>query len=173
GFPFLGDPEDIADDPTFFAPWSRRNMTPGPNGPQPAPRTEASLQAINAAYQAGRVFHGDAALRIIDWRPYLEHERDMHNVHQSFVVRQRMIDFAGHADNQVIWFTDARPEEEFDHVPMALEVIHEWMENIQAHPQRSVAENRPALAVDSCFATDGSLIARGEGVWDGALDDRP
>ena len=33
--------------------------------------------------------------------------------------------------------------------------------------------NKPAAAVDSCFATNGSLIASGDGVWDGILDSKP
>ena len=174
GFPFLYSEEDVMGDPSLFDPWSRRNMTLSEDPAVPAPRTEGSLEAMNGAYTSGMVFHGDSGgIPIIDWRPYLEHELDMHNVHQSFVVRQRMEDFAGHADNQVIWFTDARPEEDFSHVPLALEVIEDWMANIRANPDQSVADNRPALAQDSCFATDGTLIARGDGVWDGALDDAP
>ena len=50
--------------------------------------------------------------------------------------------------------------------------MDEWMANIAAHPNRSVARNRPDRAVDSCFATDGSLIASGARVWDGVLDSR-
>ncbi|MGB1203748.1 MAG: DUF6351 family protein, partial [Alloalcanivorax venustensis] len=174
GFPFLYSEEDVMGDPSLFDPWSRRNMTLSEDPAVPAPRTEGSLEAMNGAYTSGMVFHGDSGgIPIIDWRPYLEHELDMHNVHQSFVVRQRMEDFASHADNQVIWFTDARPEEAFSHVPLALEVIEDWMANIRANPDQSVAENRPALARDSCFATDGTLIARGDDVWDGALDDAP
>jgi len=174
GFPFLYSEADVMGDPSLFDPWSRRNMTLSEDPSVPAPRTEGSLQAMNGAYTSGMVFHGDSGgIPIIDWRPYLEHELDMHNVHQSFVVRQRMVDFAGHADNQVIWFTDARPEEAFSHVPMALQVIEDWMANIRANPGRSVADNRPALAQDSCFATDGTLIAHGDDVWDGALDDAP
>ncbi len=174
GFPFLYSEEDVMGDPSLFDPWSRRNMILSADPAVPAPRTEGSMRAMNGAYTSGMVFHGDSGgIPIIDWRPYLEHELDMHNVHQSFVVRQRMEAFAGHADNQVIWFTDARPEEDFSHVPMALEVIEDWMANIRANPDQSVADNRPALAQDSCFATDGTLIARGDDVWNGALDDAP
>ena len=36
----------------------------------------------------------------------------MHNSHQSFASRQRMLDHDGNASNQVIWFSDARPEGE-------------------------------------------------------------
>jgi hypothetical protein len=84
-----------------------------------------------------------------------------------------MLNYDGDASNQVIWFTDARPDVAFDQTGMALQVMDEWMRNIAAHPDRSVAANKPAAAVDSCFATDGSLIARGSGVWNGILDSKP
>ncbi|ASK36251.1 hypothetical protein CEK62_18625 [Alcanivorax sp. N3-2A] len=173
GFPFLGEPADVLADPSIFDPWSSRNMTLSSDPAVPAPRTEGSLQAMNGAYTSGMVFRGDAPIPIIDWRPYLEEQLDMHNVHQSFVTRQRLIDFAGNADNQVIWFTDARPDEEFDNVPMALKVIDDWMANIRDNPEGGVAGNKPAAAQDACFATDGTLVARGDDVWNGVLDDQP
>jgi hypothetical protein len=43
--------------------------------------------------------------------------------------------------------------------------------NIKANPQAGVAGNRPETAVDACFATDGSLIAQGNDVWGGVLND--
>jgi hypothetical protein len=117
------------------------------------------------------VFDGDIDIPIIDWRHYLEDELDMHHSHQSFAARQRMLDHGG-AGNQVIWFTDARPAVAFDQTPLAFEVIDEWMRNIKTHPWRSVTTNRPARAVDSCFATDGTLLHSGTDVWAGVLDDR-
>ena len=81
-----------------------------------------------------------------------------------------MLNYDGDASNQVIWFTDARPARVFDQTPMALAVMDQWMRNIAAHPERGVGGNKPADAVDSCFATDGSLIARGTDVWNGILD---
>ncbi|MCH2558671.1 MAG: DUF6351 family protein [Alcanivorax sp.] len=171
-FPFLGaSPQDALNDPSIFDPWSSRNMTLSPDGTQPAPRTEGDLEAMNGAYDSGMVFRGKADIPIIDYRPYLEHELDMHNVHQSFVVRQRMEEFAGNADNQVIWFADARPEEDYSAVPLALEVIDDWMANLRANPSAGVAANKPELAVDACFETDGTVIARGDDVWNGALND--
>lgn len=106
----------------------------------------------------------------------------MHNSHQSFSARQRIINNMGDADNQVIWFTDARPtdlsnpsrprpNEEFDQTWMALDVLHEWVMNIQANPDLSIDENKPADAVDSCFESDGSLIASGADVWNGILEE--
>ncbi len=167
GFPFAGDL-------TFenFDPWSSRNMNLSPDGGvTPAPRTEGDRAAMNAAYTSGMEFQGDIDIPVIDWRHYLEDELDMHHSHQSFASRQRMLNADGDASNQVVWFTDARPARAFDQTPMAFEVIDEWMANIAAHPDRSVGENRPDRAVDSCFDTSGALIAAGEDVWAGVLDD--
>ena len=148
------------------------NLSPD-GGITPAPRTEGDVQAMGAAYDSGMVFDGDIDIPVIDWRHYLEDELDMHHSHQSFAARQRLLDHDGDAGNQIIWFTDARPAVAFDQTPMAFEVIDEWMANIAAHPERSVAENRPPAAVDSCFATDGTLLDAGPDVWDGVLDDGP
>jgi hypothetical protein len=168
GFPFAGE---LA--PENFDPWSSRNMTLSPDaGATPAPRTAGDLEAARAAYTSGMQFQGDIDIPVIDWRHYLEDDLDMHNTQQSFAARQRMLNADGDASNQVIWFTDARPEAQFDQTPMAFEVIDEWMANIAAHPRRGVARNKPAEAVDSCFATDGTLIASGRRVWSGILDDR-
>ena len=161
-------------DPAQFDPWSARNMALSPDGGvTPAPRTVGSRAAIAAAYNSGLVFTGRIDIPIIDWRHYLEDQLNMHNSRQSFVSRLRMLDHDRQADNQVIWFTDARPAVAFDQTPMALEVMDEWMLNIQAHPERGVGRNRPPLAVDSCFNTAGALIASGSTVWNGVIDNRP
>lgn len=165
GFPFLGEPT-----PDNFDPWSRRNMNLSDTD-APAPRTRGDMQAIQALYNSGMVFDGQLDIPVIDWRHYLEEELDMHNSHQSFSARQRILNRMGNAHNQLIWFTDARPERSFDQTMQALEVLDEWVMNIKNNPSRGVAGNKPASAVDACFATDGSLIAQGDDVWSGVLDD--
>jgi hypothetical protein len=155
--------------------WSARNMLLSPDGgATPAPRREGDRTAQYAAYRSGMVFRGKIDIPVIDWRHYLEHRLDMHNSHQSFASRQRMLNYDGDASNQVIWFTDARPgTPQSDQTPQAFLVLDEWIGNIQANPELGVAGNKPAAAVDSCFATNGSLIASGTGVWSGILDDDP
>ncbi|WP_202862986.1 DUF6351 family protein [Ornithinimicrobium murale] len=166
GFPFVGDVS-----PASFDPWSSRNMDLSPDGLTPAPRAAGDLAAIRALYTSGMQFQGDIDIPIIDVRHYLEDELDMHNTQQSFATRQRMLNVDGDASNQVIWFVDARPQEAADLTGQAFAVIDQWMANIEAHPGLGVAGNKPGQAVDSCFATDGSLLAAGEDVWDGVLDD--
>ena len=164
----------VCGDPAQFDPWSSRNMRLSPDGGQtPAPRTAGDRAAIRAAHDSGIVFTGDIDIPIIDWRHYLEEQLDMHNTHQSFASRQRMRDHDRSAGNQVIWFTDARPDVAADQTPEALTVIDEWMANLRTRPWRGVVGNKPALAVDRCFTTAGAEIARGDHVWDGILDDRP
>ena len=145
-----------------FDPWSRRNMRlSSDGGVTPAPRREGDLSAMHAAYTRGLYFDGDVDMPMIDWRHYLEEELDMHNSHQSFASRQRMLDQDGDASNQVIWFTDARPARQVDQTPEAFGVIDEWMANIREHPDQGVAGNKPELATDRCFTTQGVEIARG------------
>lgn len=184
GFPFVGSQEDVLAGRVEFDPWSSRNMHLSPDGTQPAPRTQSDLKAIQAAYESGMVFDGQLNMPVIDWRHYLEEVLDMHNSHQSFSVRQRIINKMGNADNQLIWFTDTRPtdtsdpeepepREESNPTWMALEILHEWLMNMRANPQQSIAENKPAEALDACYKTNGELIAAGEDVWNGVLDEQP
>jgi hypothetical protein len=169
GFPFVG-----GFSPANFDPWSARNMNLSPDGGiTPAARRTADPDAVAAAYQSGMHFGGDIDIPVIDWRHYLEEELDMHHSHQSFATRRRLEQARGDADNQVIWFTDARPFAGFDQTPEAFAVMDEWMLNLLANPELGVAGNRPPLAVDRCFEFDGTEIASGDDVWDGILDSNP
>ncbi len=154
--------------PNLIDVWSWRNMALSPDGgATPAPRKEADPGAIEAAYNRGLVNRGDVQIPMIDWRNYLEEELDMHNSHQSFAARQRLLNYDGDASNQVIWFTDGGA---FDQTPMAFEVIDEWMANIADNPWKSVHENKPDAAVDTCFNVAGDVIYAGDDAWAGILD---
>ncbi len=169
GYPFAG-----ALSPANFEPWSARNMSLSPDGGvTPAARRSGSIEAIHAAYESGMRFDGHIDIPVIDWRHYLEEQLDMHHSYQSFATRRRLQLARGDADNQVIWFTDARPAVAFDQTPEAFEVIDEWMENLRENPELGVAGNRPPRAVDRCFMTNGQEIAAGDGVWNGILDAEP
>ena len=148
-------------------PQSRRRRDPG------AAQPTATPEAIRAVYETGLQFDGDVDIPIIDWRHYLEDELDMHHSHQSFATRQRMLE-RRRRRRQPGDLVHRRPAGvAFDQTAMAFEVIDEWMANIRANPDAGVAANAPPRAVDSCFATDGTLIAAGADVWDGILDDGP
>ena len=46
---------------------------------------------MRAAYTAGHVFSGKLKVPAIDHRQYMERELDMHNSHQRFAARQRVL----------------------------------------------------------------------------------
>ena len=172
GCPFF--PAPGCSNPATWDPWSRRNMRLSPDGGvTPAPRREGNMEAANAAYTSGIVFRGDIDIPIIDWRHYLE-ARARH-AQLAPVVRVAEADAQPRrrASNQVIWFTDARPARASDQTPLAFAVIDEWLANIARTPRHGVAGNKPAAAVDSCFATNGSLhrtraTTPGTGILDSA-----
>lgn len=162
--------------PNLIDPWSARNMALSADGGlTPAPRKVADPGAIETAFSSGMVNHGEIEIPMIDWRHYLEPWLDMHNSHQSFAGRQRLLNYDGDASNQVIWFTmgAASGGDRFDQTPMAFEVIDEWMRNIAANPNAGVNANKPIQAQDSCFDVDGGLIYSGSDAWSGILDDAP
>lgn len=178
GFPFFGtsaaEVNKALTIPGYFDPWSRRNINLSPAAGLPAPRTEGDPIAMRAAYTSGHVFSGQLDRPTIDHRQYMERELDMHNSHQSFAARQRVLAKMGHSDAMVIWFTDTMPG--VPKVSQSLEavaVMDEWMANIRANPGKSLRETRPARAVDSCFDVTGALIYGGDDAWDGILDNKP
>jgi hypothetical protein len=138
-----------------FDPWSLRNQR---TSPDPAPRRSGSIAAMNAAYEKGLYFDGDIDIPLIDMRQYLEERLDMHNSHQSFASRRRMLDHDGRASNQVIWFS----EPGWDTTLEAFAVMDQWL----------LSGHRPEAATDRCFTAAGVVIARGSRVWDGILDSR-
>ena len=140
--------------------WSHRNMTLEGEGGV-APRTEADLDAITAAYRAGVVFIGKIDIPIIDVRHYLDPYSDMHHSFASFATRQRMIDFQGHADQQVVWVSDR----DYNPTSRAFAVVEEWMANRLGG--KSLIDAMPVSARDTCFDGVGAIIASGQGVWDG------
>lgn len=177
GFPFFGtsaaEVGKALSIPGYFDPWSRRNMNLAAGG-TPAPRTAGSIDAMTAAYTSGHVFSGKLEVPALDHRQYMERELDMHNAHQSFATRQRVLNKAGHSDHLVVWFTDTVPgQPKASQTLQALGVMQQWLDGMRLYPAGGITGNRPAAAVDSCFDRFGAPMASGSGVWDGILDGRP
>ena len=169
GFPFLGNAT-----PDNFDPWSRRNMMLS-DTEEPAPRHEGNLEAINALYDSGMIFRGQIDIPVLDIRDWMEPILDMHNAHQSFAARQRILNEMDNGDHHLVWFSGIGPEpfpgSQFNMTLQALLVMDEWMHNILRDPKQRVAENRPDTAVDACFDYQGEILGAGDNVWSGILDD--
>ncbi len=168
---------------TTYDPWSMEdmNLSAACATGAPAPRTEAHLEAIHAAYASGHVFLGGVDdVPIIDTRDYLDPVLNMHHAQQSFATRKRLLDESGSADNQVIWFAQCAKMDLvkltnscLDNTGRAFDTIDAWIANMRAHPGKKVAGNKPPEAVDTCLAGDGSVMYAGRDAWDGILDDKP
>ncbi len=174
-FPFMGtgasEIQKALTIPGYFDPWSRKNMLVSAGTDQPAPRSKGDPIAMRAAYTSGHVFSGKLKVPAIDHRQYMERELDMHNSHQSFAARQRVLRKMGDSVNMVIWFTDTTPG-----VPKAsqsleaLAVMDRWLTNIHLNPGKSIHRNKPAEATDACYDLQGRLMYRGDDAWNGILD---
>lgn len=157
--------------PGYFDPWSSKNMLASVGAGQPMPRSVGDPIAMRAAYTSGHVFSGKLDVPAIDHRQYLERELDMHNSHQSFASRERVLQKMGNSDNMVIWFTDTVPTEPRASQSLeALAVMDRWLSNIRSNPERGIAGNKPAEATDACYDLQGQLIYRGNDAWNGILD---
>ena len=149
-------------------PYDSRNMLRSAScrepGGTPAARRSGSVDAMHKAYASGQVFTGQRlGIPMIDLRPYLDPELNMHNARQSFSVRARLLDAnPGQAKHQVIWFTRSETD-------MAGRV----MEALSVMDRRLSGGAAPAEFTDRCIDTGGAVIASGPSVWDGILDARP
>jgi hypothetical protein len=169
GAPFL-PPNTAAN----FDPWSSRNANRATSASAPAPRSKGDPIAMHAAYTSGHVFGGRLDVPAIDHRQYMERELDMHNSHQSFASRQRVLGKMGHSDHMVVWFTDTTPGvPKASQTLQALAVMDQWMTNMRLAPGKGIVGNKPAQAVDACFDLQGQPIYAGADAWDGILDARP
>ena len=162
---FGGEHSSLAD----FSPWSHHNKTSKDSNDRPARRSEGDVDAIAAAYRSGQVFMGRLSMPVIDLRHYLEPELDMHHSLESFSARLRMLREQGHADTQVIWFTQ-RPHTPVDE---AIAVMDRWLDNLRSNPEQNVADARPDDATDRCFDETGQIISSGDNVWDGIWNGKP
>jgi hypothetical protein len=158
--------------------WSQHNMTHEGDRRQ-ANRTTGDKAAISAAYKAGLVYLGMSDLPIIDLRHYLDHKLDMHHAVASFTARKRIQAAMGHSDHQLIWMAEKDDnlsrKDLLQSLPIddALLVLDQWLINIKANPDKTVAENKPASANDRCYDSQKNIIDDQNGTWDGQWNGKP
>ena len=165
----LADPFDSAN--------MRRSADCRTNPANPAPRRSGDRGAMHAAYRSGHVFTGRLDMPVIDLRQYLEPSLDMHHSRQSFSARARLQSYrgkrgdeddkgrndhdpVGNGDKQVIWFAGSEPA-----------LLQQIFDAVQVLDGYLTTGTRPAAFADRCVAADGTLIAAGDHVWDGILDE--
>ena len=123
------------------------------------------------------VFRGKLDIPVIDWRHYLEPFLDMHNSHQSFAARQRLLNYDGDASNQVIWFT-AVPAPGAPGVASTRRRRRSscstagWRTSPTIRSGASPGTSRPTQSTRASTWT-GRCSRAARDVWDGILDDGP
>ncbi|SFM33916.1 DUF6351 family protein [Rugamonas rubra] len=152
-----------AADPFDAANMQRGTACRDPAG-TPARRRAGDVAAIGKAFASGHVFTGRRLdIPLIDLRPYLEAELNMHNARQAFSARARLLEAnRAAASKQVIWVAGSNNSA----LAMAMDAL--------AVIDRYLADGAaPAAFVDQCIDAGGAAIATGPAVWDGILNQNP
>jgi hypothetical protein len=132
-------------------------------------RSVADLQAVQIAYETGRLDSGAGGLGglpIVHFRPWRDDIGDVHDAIRSASFRARLIASNGHADNHVSFFssnvgTGAGALAVME--VMSIRLADQWVENVVDDTSDDpaavkVVRNRPAGLVDACFTVTGERI---------------
>jgi hypothetical protein len=130
-----------------------------------AQRSSGDLTAIANAYKSGRVNASvNMTLPIIDYRSYLDDQKNIHTRHRTFAMMERMIKTNGTRDNMAVWtIPGTTPNNNPNLIRLGVTVMNQWLENLAAdksqtaYPAKVIAA-RPASAKDACWDTTGRRI---------------
>jgi Tannase-like family of unknown function (DUF6351) len=134
-----------------------------------ATREVADRAALRIAYQTGRVDSGSgglASVPIVQYRPYMDDDGNVHDAIRSHSFRARLIAANGNADNHVI-LVSSRVGTGAGALAVievgAIRSVDQWVENIVDDTSDDdaavkVARNKPAGLVDACYTVTGERI---------------
>jgi hypothetical protein len=131
------------------------------DGKPRAARAVADPLALRAAYRTGRTTQGAGGLPdvpIIDLRSYSDTAFDIHTYIHSYIVRERLRNANGDADNQVMWRTAGAGAGVMQ--ATAIDTMGDWLDAIAADDSDGpladkVVAGKPSSAVDGCWTTNG------------------
>ena len=135
-------------------------------------RTVADIGGLQKAYQTGRLDSGDgglASVPIIDYRAYRDFVSDPHDSVRSRIMRARLIEANGDADNQVILVSPYDGTTSGAAVFAALQAnvlrsMDQWLGSMAtdtapfADLHQKVVRNKPEELVDACYDATGAKI---------------
>ncbi len=123
-------------------------------------RREADPGAVETAYRAGLVTHGETLKKvaIIDVRSAAGNP-EIHTDFHSYAERQRLVNAQGHYDNQSIWRLLEVPNLPSIAGPESFAAMSRWLHAIDADTssdpiETKILRNRPEGAEDSCIIND-------------------
>lgn len=123
-------------------------------------RSVGDAGAIKRTYQAGLNMDGSGGLNdipVFDMGSYND-TSGYHYQWYRFAIRERLRQANGDVTNHVMWRGSSVPQ------PQAWAVLNQWVTAVKADTSdipehEKVANNRPAAAVDGCWATSTQFIA--------------
>jgi hypothetical protein len=122
---------------------------------------------VKLAYLTGRIDSGVgglASMPILHYRTYNDARGDIHDRVRDFVVRERLRKANGRFDNEVIWIYPAENRAIAAKVPLlAIDTMAAWLDAVKKDTSAGsaidkVVRDKPAAAVDGCWAADGARI---------------
>ncbi|MGK3951635.1 DUF6351 family protein [Microbacterium sp. I2] len=135
------------------------------DGARTAERSEASVEAIERAYETGRINMMTGGLEwtpVIEIRNYTDPTGDFHERYRSAIIRERMLAAHGDAGTHVSWTGANIPANTAAMRAAALDQLEAWLDAIEAaggpgDRERTIAA-RPAGLVDGCFDAQMGFI---------------
>ena len=135
------------------------------NGDFRSERSVGDAEALETIYKTGRINRGaggNPGTPIIDVRRYADDKPNVHVFLPSYMTRARIRATNGGAPNHVMFRASGNVNNRAME-DAAVETMSAWLDAIKADgsdatlPEK-VANNRPAAAVDACWADDGQRI---------------
>ena len=156
-----------------LTPYGEHNMTHNGQVMDVAPRFHGSLRAASAAYWSGNVYLGQLDIPIMDVRMYLDGEQNIHHTWAALSTRERIREAGGDNSLNPLWITTKPYNPMWD----AINTLDHWLTrereladdpDFHGNQQQRWAAARPLEAEDTCFGSEGQVIAHGNDVWNGA-----
>src|SRR5215469_5029921 len=136
-------------------------------------RDSGDLQALKITYQTGRINTGGGSLGsipILDTRNYLDGAANLHDRFRSMVMRARLKEANGTADNQVTMIFPQQGPAPLRPAQL-IAMMNHWLDNVAADASNAsaavkVARDKPGDVVDACYTQQGERIVESQ-TWDG------
>lgn len=139
------------------------------DGKNTAARSAGDLQAIANAYKSGRLNSAaNLTLPMIDYRNYVDDQKNIHTRHRTFAKIERMLKTNGTRDNMVAWTVTGTPAPGTNLIRQSLTAMNEWLDRLSADPANlaldpgsreylnRVIAAKPATARDACWDSAGT-----------------
>ena len=125
-------------------------------------RSAADPEVVAKAYKSGRLNSGvNLNLPMIDYRNYVDDQKNIHTRHRTFAKIERMIKTNGTRETMVAWTVSGNPAPGTNLIRQSLTTMNQWLENLSSDTsdqnyQARVIAAKPHTAKDACWDSAGT-----------------